>query len=87
MKMGDPVQLRRAGDSCVDCEVTVHCPSQHCKAQITVARWQANNGLYTPWTVVDCSLLPAGQITCHVACLEQLTEVSKLAWRKRKRVA
>jgi hypothetical protein len=71
----------------MDCEVTVDCPTQQTKAQITVARWRASNGNYTPWTVVDCSLLPAGQISCHVGCLEQLTDASRLTWRKRRRVA
>ena len=85
--MCDPTQPRRPADSCIDCSVTVDCPSQHAKAEITVARWKAENGQYTPWTVVDCSLLPAGQISCHVGCLTQLTDVSRLTWRKRGRAA
>jgi len=85
--MGGPAQLRKAVDSCIDCVVTVDCPAQHCKAQITVARWKAGNGQYTPWTVVDCSLLPAGQICCHVGCLEQLVDISRLSRRKRNRAA
>jgi hypothetical protein len=70
----------------MDCQVTVDCPTQHTKAEITVARWKAGNGQYTPWTVVDCSLLPAGQICCHVGCMAQLTDNSQLAWRKRPRL-
>jgi hypothetical protein len=80
-------RMRRAVDSCMDCAVTVDCPIQQKKAEITVARWQAGNGQYTPWTVVDCSLLPAGQTSCHVGCLPQLTDISRLTWRKRARVA
>ncbi len=79
--------LREAVDSCVDCVVTVDCPTQQTKAQITVARWKAGNGQYTPWTVVDCSLLPAGQVSCHVDCMAQLTDSSRLGWRKRGRAA
>lgn len=82
-----PAQIRKAADSCVDCVLTVDCPAQETKAQITVARWKAGNGQYTPWTVVDCSLLPAGQISCHAACLNQFTDSSRLAWRKRSRAA
>jgi len=80
-------QIRKAADSCVDCALTVTCPARECKAQITVARWKAGNGQYTPWTVVDCSLLPAGQISCHVDCLTQLTDTSRLGRRKLRRAA
>ena len=85
--MRNPSSCRRTADSCIDCVVTVDCPTQQTKAQITVARWKAANGLYTPWTIVDCSLLPAGQISCHVDCLEQLTDISRLGRRKRTRAA
>ncbi|HVN09573.1 MAG TPA: hypothetical protein VMV61_11395 [Patescibacteria group bacterium] len=78
-------QSRKAVNSCIDCVVTVDCPAHHGKAEITVARWKASNGQYTPWTVVDCSLLPAGQICCHVDCLNQLTDISRLGRRKRTR--
>jgi len=85
--MCDRTRPRRTADSCIDCSVTVDCPTQQAKAEITVARWQTGNGQYTPWTVVNCSLLPAGQISCHVGCLEQLIDTSRLGWRKRFRVA
>ena len=81
--MSAPCSFRRAADSCMDCQVTVDCPTQHAKAEILVARWRAVNGQYTPWTIVDCSLLPAGQICCHVDCMAQLTDNSQLAWRHR----
>ena len=83
--MSDHTAFQAAVDSCIDCVVTVDCPNQQTKAQITVARWKAGNGQYTPWTVVDCSLLPAGSICCHVDCLAQLTDSSRLGWRKRGR--
>ena len=73
-------------DSCIDCVLTVDCPTRRAKAQITVARWKAGNGQFTPWIVVACSLLPAGHISCHVGCLAQLTDTSRLGWRKRGRV-
>jgi len=76
---------RRPMDSSTDCVLTVDCPTHHTKARITIAMWRAGNGQYTPWTVVDCSLLPAGDTPCHVGCLAQLTDVSRLAWRKRGR--
>jgi hypothetical protein len=64
-------------DSCIDCVVTVDCPTHEAKAQITVARWKVGEGQYTPWTVVDCSLLPAGHISCHGGCISQLTDISE----------
>jgi len=85
--MSDRTRPRKTADSCIDCSVTVDCPIEQKKAQITVARWLAGNGQYTPWTVVDCSLLPAGQISCHVGCLEELSDISRLTWRKRPRAA
>lgn len=71
----------------MDCQLTVDCPCHQTEAQITVARWKTGTGQYTPWTVVDCSLLPAGQISCQVGCLAHLTDVSRLARRKRARVS
>ena len=87
VSMSDPTWPRRTADSCIDRAITVNCPTQHLKAEITVARWQAGNGQYTPWTVVDCSLLPAGQIYCHVDCLAQLIDFSILKRRKCSKVA
>ena len=85
LRMGERTSLRGAVDSCVECVVTVDCPIRQGKAQIRVARWKAGNGHYTPWTVVDCSQLPAGRIPCHVDCLTQLTDISRLGRRKRGR--
>ena len=61
----------------MDRVLTVECPTLETKASITVARWKVGEGQYTPWTVVDCSLLPAGQVSCHVSCLSQLINISE----------
>ena len=70
--MCDPASVPWLIGSCHDREITVDCPASKSKANITAARWKTHEGRYTPWTVVDCSLLPAGQICCHMACLDQL---------------
>jgi hypothetical protein len=62
-------------DSCIDRTLTVDCPALDMKAVITAARWKTGDGRYTPWTVTDCSLLPAGQVSCDMGCLSQLQDV------------
>jgi hypothetical protein len=83
--MRDHTSLDGPFDSCIDCVLAVDCPTHQTKAEITVARWKAGSGQFTPWTVVDCSLLPAGHVSCHVGCLALLTDKSRLGWRKRGR--
>ena len=61
--------------SCVERSLELLCPTLETKADITVARWKATDGQYTPWCVVDCSLLPAGHIACRMMCLAQLPDV------------
>ena len=70
--MCDPASVPWLIGSCINREVTVDCPASKTEARITAARWKTHDGHYTPWTVVDCSLLPAGQVHCHMACLAQL---------------
>jgi hypothetical protein len=61
--------------SCLERSLQLHCPTLEARAEITVARWKATDGQYTPWCVVDCSLLPAGQIACRMRCLAHLPDV------------
>lgn len=51
---------------------TVQCPRRQKLAAITAAKWQIADNRWTPWTVVDCPLLPAGEIWCDMTCLSQL---------------
>jgi hypothetical protein len=72
--MYDPTLPYWLVDSCIDRTLTVDCPALEAKASITAASWKTSDGRYTPWTVVDCSLLPAGKVFCNMRCLSQLEE-------------
>ena len=50
----------------------VHCPHKAKPADITAAKWQMDDKRWTSWTVVDCPLLPAGEMWCDMTCLLQL---------------
>ena len=39
---------------------TMDCPHKRKLADITAAKWQVSDDRWTSWTIVDCSLLPAG---------------------------
>jgi hypothetical protein len=49
-----------------------HCPHKETPANITAAKWQIAGNKWTSWIVVDCPLLPAGEIWCDMTCLSQL---------------
>ena len=53
---------------------TVLCPREKRLAEITAVRWQVWNNHWTPLRVVDCNLLPAGEIWCDQSCLRYLEE-------------
>jgi len=48
---------------------TIQCPQQKKPAEVTAAKWQISDDHWTMWTIVDCSLLPAGEIWCGRKCL------------------
>ena len=48
---------------------TIHCPQQKKPAEVTAAKWQVCTDHWTAWTIVDCSLLPAGEVGCGRNCL------------------
>jgi hypothetical protein len=70
--MCDPASVPWLIGSCINREFTVECPACKTRANVTAARWKTHGGQDTPWTVVDCSLLPAGQMCCHMACLAEI---------------
>jgi glycosyltransferase involved in cell wall biosynthesis len=49
--------------------LTVLCPHKERFADIAAAKWQTSGGRWTSWAVVDCPLLPAGQVRCDMSCL------------------
>lgn len=51
---------------------TVRCPHKRASATIMAAAWTLGNGRWTMWSIVDCSLMPAGCISCDAGCLAQL---------------
>ena len=75
--MSDPEVLDRILQTCDYRFRTVHCPQELKPADITAAKWQVSDEHWTPWTVVDCSLLPAGEVWCHMNCLAELEKPSK----------
>jgi hypothetical protein len=52
--------------------LTVRCPQQAAEATVTAATWEISRGRWSGWTVVDCTLQPAGWIGCEMRCLVQL---------------
>lgn len=75
--MAAPRKLDRILESCNYRLRMVQCPQKEKPAEITAAKWQVSNENWTKWTVVDCSLLPAGEVWCPMTCLAQLENPSK----------
>jgi hypothetical protein len=75
--MSDPEVLDRVLQNCDYRFRTVHCPHEKKAADITAAKWQISDQQWTGWTIIDCSLLPAGEVWCHMSCLPQLESQSK----------
>lgn len=67
--MNDPETLDRILQTCDYRFRAIPCPHQKKLAEITAAKWQISDDRWTPWTIVDCSLLPAGEIWCDMKCL------------------
>ncbi len=64
----EPLTIYRAG--------AVRCPHKQTQGTILAASWRTSGDRWTPWTVVDCSLRPAGLIACDMACVAQLGAAS-----------
>lgn len=60
----NPLTLYREG--------VVQCPHREGRANILAASWKVSSERWSPWSVIDCSLLPAGWISCDMACVPQL---------------
>jgi len=63
--MSNPSTIKSALESCTYRNGTVHCPNKKLLASLLVAKWQMTDGEWTHWTVIDCPLLPAGQVDCE----------------------
>lgn len=80
--MAAPEEFDRILETCRYRYRTVQCPQQEKPAEVTAAKWQVSKENWTKWTVVDCSLLPAGEVWCQMICLSQLENLSKQAPKK-----
>jgi len=75
--MSDPKIVEQLLRSCDYRFRNVHCPHKEMPADITAAKWQITDNKWTRWTIVDCPLLPAGEIWCDMTCLSQLEHSPK----------
>jgi hypothetical protein len=74
--MSNPSAIKSLLESCTYHNSTVLCPNKKLPASILAAKWLKNDGQWTPWTVIDCLLLPAGQMDCDMSCLSQVREIT-----------
>lgn len=49
----------------------IACPHRHAQAVVLAASWATAYTNWTDWSVVDCSLQPAGLIACQMDCLRE----------------
>ncbi len=75
--MSDPEILERSLRSCDYRCRKVHCPYKKAAANITAAKWQTGENRWTQWKIVDCPLLPAGEVWCDMTCLSQLEKLTE----------
>ena len=72
--MSDPDLIDRILQACSFRFRNVVCPNKDKVAKITAARLQADD---SEWTVVECSLLPNGDVQCAMSCLLHEIEPDK----------
>ncbi len=75
--MSNPSTSKSLSESCTYRDHTVRCPHKELPASILVSKWRMSDGQWSPWTVIDCPLLPAGLMDCGMSCLSQLVEIEK----------
>lgn len=64
--MTDPEILDRILQSCSVRFRDVVCPNKEKLAKITAVKFQGED---EDWSVIECSLLPDGQVKCAMSCL------------------
>ena len=65
--MTDPEILDRILENCSFRFRNVPCPNRDKIASISAAKFQGDDP--ADWTVVECSLLPNGEVNCAMTCL------------------
>jgi len=64
--MSEPDVLDRILQTCSYRFRNVVCPNKDRVASITAAKFHGED---TDWSVVECSLLPNGEVKCAMSCL------------------
>jgi hypothetical protein len=64
--MTDPEILDRILENCSFRFRNVQCPNKDKVASITAAKFLSDD---EDWSVVECSLLPGGEVKCAMSCL------------------
>ena len=64
--MSDPEVLDRILETCSYRFRSVVCPNKDKVAEITAAKLYVED---QDWSVVECSLLPNGEVKCAMSCL------------------
>jgi hypothetical protein len=64
--MTDPEVLDRILENCSFRFRNVVCPNKDKVASITAAKFSGDDN---DWSVVECSLLPNGEVKCAMTCL------------------
>jgi hypothetical protein len=71
--MFDPELIDRILQACSYRFRDVVCPNRDKVAKIAAARLQSEDG---EWTVIECSLMPNGEVNCAMNCLLKELEPS-----------
>ena len=72
--MSDPEVLDRVLENCSFRFRNVVCPNRDKLAKITAAKFHMDDA---DWSVIECSLLPDGEVKCAMTCLLRKFEHEK----------
>jgi hypothetical protein len=72
--MSDPELIDRILQACSYRFRNVMCPNKEKIAKIAAAKLQTEDA---DWTVIECSLLPDGEIDCAMTCLLKENDPAK----------
>jgi len=61
-------------DACEHKIANVFCPTQWKMAKVIAAKWDRGENHMALWDIVDCPLLPAGEVWCDKRCLDQIDD-------------
>ena len=73
--MSDPEVIDRILQTCSYRFRNVMCPNKEKAAKIAAAKLPMEEN--AEWTVIECSLMPDGEVNCAMSCLLREIEPSK----------